>query len=585
MMNKSYYTMIQNKKTRLDINSSNLIAHGGQGLLFSTGNNVYKIYHNPLEIISTDKIKKLAILQRNTIIKPECTIFDVNDTPVGFIMKKAYGVPLCKLFVEKFKTDNNITDRDIENIVKIIVDTTKYIHSKRILIVDGNELSYIVKDGCKQVYFIDVDSYQFKNHIDQTYYLKWSIKDFHSKTLSELTDWFSAAVVIFWLYAGVHPFKGKHPDFKLKGPEGLKARMVKNVSVFNKDVKIAESFRNRIKQIPKNYKEWFIKMFEKGQRLPPPGLPLQVQIIATIQKDIIGGTGNFDIVLFKDLRSKNEISYFGRQFNVEVLEMSNKRFVDTYIDGKVRFSRDRYLNPEKSFVTIGSDRLNPFLVNVINSDVVANNINTNNELTIHAYGSFIYENSIYLQQPCFLLELKIIKPFNAEFGTTSFPNKLQILSKSSQSLNGFLYFIGLGQTILVLPIPGHGFISKQVNELNDYTIVDGKYDNGVCQIIGKKNDLYDKIIIRIVRDGTYDIRIVEDVGIDSINFVTLNTGICASFSDVNTLELFHNRPGTQNVKSITDNAIDSSSMKLWKDGSRLLFSQGDKLYVIKTRRK
>lgn len=565
------------KHTKIDLRAGLFLARGGQGSIYECGGSIYKIYHDPLEMIPLSKFEELQVLQRSNIIKPEDLILDADGKRIGFVMKKAEGFPLCRLFVSSFKDDNNITDDVLNRFFELIRDTIKYIHSNKCLQIDGNELSYVIDKYLKTVYFIDVDSYYTPSHRDLTY-IKMAVKDFHTKGYSELTDWFTFAVVMCWMYLGIHPFKGRHPKFKTKGPDALKNRMLANVSIFHKDVRAKDTVFQNMERIPTNYRDWFIDLFEKGKRTPPPGLPGTIKQVVPKSWNVQSSTENFNITFYKDF--EGNIIHFSKQLGVEIVKTKSDGGYNLYIDSKFESRKDNktkeyvVIEPfSMKYITIQQSLGEPKWIGVLHDTL---------SIGSNMCDMCLYENSVYVVSRGLLREVQI-KQFSNSSIESVYPTRINIMENSTL-YDGFLSSIGLRRTILYFPVPGHGFTVKIIPELDNYTIINGKYDHGVCQIVAKKDDTYDKLIIRITKDGTYDIRIINNVDIDSINFVTLDNGICASFSDEHTIELFRNKPGLQDIRSITDNNIDLS-MRLWKDGNRLLYSKGNNLYIIKTKRK
>jgi len=68
-----------------------------------------------------------------------------------------------------------------------------------------------------------------------------------------------------------------------------------------------------------------------------------------------------------------------------------------------------------------------------------------------------------------------------------------------------------------------------------------------------------------------------------LNFVVLETGVCAHIDEEERLELFANKPSSAQVK-VVDDPVLTSAMKLHKSGPNVLFSQGNKLYKLSTRK-
>jgi len=593
---------IRGKNKTVNIDDGDPLAVGGEGKIFIDGGMVYKIYLNPDYMIPDAKIDELKLLTRSNIIKPEDVLLDGNNRPVGINMKYVDGHPLCKLFVNKFKKEHNVDNRVLFKIIDISKETVVHIHDKSFLMVDGNEGGYIVSKDFTNVFFIDVNAYQTPHFPADA--IKLFIKDFHTQGYTEYTDWFSWGVVMCWLLVGIHPFKGTHPKYPGKDLDVTLQRMKDNVSIYNKDVRMPALFSRNLHAIPSNYTHWFIDEFEKGKRTLPPGMPTQIMITPVYTK-IIRGTKNFDIVelksfdgdvlQFRKIAGRSIItiredspSTFGNDVNIF------SHFVDSV---KIVQLSDRH---DKSVQTMGDvilDPLNlkPILISTCSdneAETKARNCIFSETPDLFKFGCglsatsrFVSNNILYVKNGKHLYEMDF-RSINGKILVSH--NKVwNVLRDSSKMFDGFLGQRGLDKVFLYIPFPdNHIFVVKQIPELNSYRLVEGKYQNGVCMIIGKTRSEYDKIILRFLIDGTYDCRIIKDVDLGSINFAVLDNGICASLevADGNsTLDLFRNKPFKPEIKSISDPDLNAD-MSLWKDGTNLLFSSGHKLYGIKMRK-
>src|SRR5207248_7337064 len=107
----------------------------------------------------------------------------------------------------------------------------RHVHERGILIVDLNEMNFLLDASVEEILFIDVDSYQTPGFPATA--LMESIRDRHAARFSQATDWFSFGIVSFQMFTGIHPYRGKHPTLT-----GLDARMERNVSVLNPEVAV-----------------------------------------------------------------------------------------------------------------------------------------------------------------------------------------------------------------------------------------------------------------------------------------------------------------------------------------------------------
>ena len=235
------------KQNAVTLTNKNFLSSGGEASIYVNRDQAFKIYSDPKKAIALDKIKELQQISSKNIVCPQSMLYDDNGKLIGYTMKFVSDtVPLCKVFTKSYKNRHAITTKEIINLVNAFRNDVEHVHSKDILIVDLNELNFLLNKDNDTIYFIDVDSYQTKSFPATA--IMESIRDRHSKTFSKLTDWFSWGIITFQMYVGIHPYKGRHSSIK-----DMNGRMLQNISVFNKDVSIP-SICNPISSIPENYR-------------------------------------------------------------------------------------------------------------------------------------------------------------------------------------------------------------------------------------------------------------------------------------------------------------------------------------------
>src|ERR1051326_3145868 len=257
-------------KGEIRLGKTEFKAQGGEGSVYVKGPNAYKIYSDPSPCITQAKIDELSAVIQPNIIRPLELIIDSRNRPVGYSMRsagKAYS--LCQLFPKAFRQRNNITPDLMLRLVRQLQTGVSHIHSRGILIVDLNEMNFLVASDFGELFFIDVDSYQTPSFPATV--LMESVRDRHAKTFSSDSDWFSFAVVSFQMFVGIHPFKGTYPAFQHLPDNATKldARMRANVSVLHTGVSVPSACLP-FSVIPPNYLDWYRAVFEQGRRLAPP---------------------------------------------------------------------------------------------------------------------------------------------------------------------------------------------------------------------------------------------------------------------------------------------------------------------------
>jgi hypothetical protein len=188
----------------------------------------------------------------------------------------------------------------------------------------------------------------------------------------------------------------------------------------------------------------------------------------------------------------------------------------------------------------------------------------------------ITNNILYLKN-----KGKIVEMHFEVFGNTIIPipkKTWRCEEQSSEMFSGVIVQSVLGDAFLVIPHDGK-CKNMKVPELDDYKIIDAKYDTGVCVVIGHKDDKYDKLIFKFDDSQKYDIRVIKDIDYLPINFITLENGVCIMINEDDSVEVFLNRVDKPGIKRVEDPEIHST-MKLTKDGITAMFMKGNKLFSI-----
>jgi DNA-binding helix-hairpin-helix protein with protein kinase domain len=164
-------------------------AQGGEGSVYVKGLSAYKIYADPSRCIAQAKIDELSVLTKPNIIRPLELILDEKNRPVGYSMRYAGKThSLCQLFPKAFRQRNNLTPELMLRLVRELQTGVAHIHSTGILIVDLNEMNFLVSLDFSELFFIDVDSYQTPSFPATV--LMESVRDRHAKSFTTDSDWF-----------------------------------------------------------------------------------------------------------------------------------------------------------------------------------------------------------------------------------------------------------------------------------------------------------------------------------------------------------------------------------------------------------
>ena len=543
-------------KGRFSLNQKDFVAAGGQGKIFRKGNTAFKLYDDIRSMIPVGKIMELARLTLPNIIRPQDVLLDSKATPIGYTMrflKDSYA--LCQLFPRAFRERMGVKPAAVLKLVRKLQAVVSHAHSHDILIVDLNEMNFLVDDSFDDVYAIDCDSWQTPGFPATA--IMDSIRDPHAKKFSQETDWFSFGIVSFQAIVGIHPFKGKHPKLKT-----LEERMMKNVSVFNPDVSVPAvcyPFTN----IPESYRDWFKAVFEGGKRLPPPA-DIQA-VVAVVRQARIAGSDNFIVVKLRAFAE--DIIRFDPITRHAVTEKG------VYSDHRLEMGVDG--RPPALGATPHGKVIEGGKVDLFN---VSQGIPLPSSLLADCIMD--YEGRLYCKHSDRLFEVIFL-----ETGTGIFVGQhevCQVLDHATKLFDGVAIQSVLGACFVSFFPATKTCQQVHLKELDGHRIHDAKFDNGVLMVVAFKAGKYDRHAFRF--DGqAYDHVVEHDVGPVGLNFVTLPSGICVLLDEKDELRLFSNRKDSQSSRSFSDPVLDGS-MRLFRDGNNVLFSKDMDLYSIEVKK-
>ena len=466
---------------KVNLSQKNYVTKGGEGSIFRKGIIAYKIYEDFKKMIPVAKIGELSTLDHPSIVRPQDVIYNDKKHEVGFTMDWLGKdvIALCKMFTNTFRDNNGVENDHVIQLVENIKNVIQFIHDKKVdrkfLIVDGNELNYMVANDFVTPYFIDVNAWQTPSYPPTA--IMPSIRDWLSNDFTVLSDWFSFAIISFQLFVGIHPFKGKHKGYK---KNDFINRIKNCVSVFNGEVSLPPTTRD-FNLIPSAYKDWYFQLFENGERRPPPQIPGTAGKIQ-VRVHLIQSTDNFEIrelheylgdVLyhnaFLNVTKTKERLYIGKTDykvppNVEVIftPLENHPVLVKIEDGLVKFKALALPDPRFS--------------------------------DIECTDMMIVNNTLFLKNKEKLMELSF-----RVFNTAIHPvvkTVWTIEPNSSQIFSGVVVQSVLGKAYIAIPLPSFdksSFIVKPIPELDDFQIMDAKYDNKVCVLTGHKVGVYRRL--------------------------------------------------------------------------------------------
>jgi hypothetical protein len=570
---------VQGKGT-IHLDSTDFKAQGGEGAIFVKGSTAYKIYTDPQKTISPAKIQELSVLTESNIIRPLDLLLDSKSQPIGYSMRyvgKSFA--LCQLFPRAFRQRNNLTPELTLQLVRKLQDGVKHVHSKGILIVDLNELNFLVAEDFSDVYFIDVDSYQTRSFPATV--LMESVRDRQAQTFTTGSDWFSLAVVSFQMFVGIHPFKGTYAPLENPSDKATKLdeRMRANISVLHPGVSVPPSCLP-FSVIPPAYLDWYKAVFEMGQRIPPPdrlpeSLPhgLIVKPGRSLSPAPPGISSNLDTSNF-------EVTEL-REFDSEILSHDGSI---TVTKKSIYFGGRQYAKPvsdvrvaitprQRHLVVAFMDGLKPHFY-----DMTANM-----ELgpAIEGEAIMLNDGRLYVKQNESILAIEFLELARQTLLTVRVV--ANVMMKSTLLFDGLAIQNLLGASYAAIPTALDVCHQLRLAELDSYQVVDARLLRNVLIVVATKSGIYDKLIFRFADDfNSYDVRVVANTAAIDIDFTVLDSGIVLNVTDEGDVEVFSRSRNSPQIKVISDPAI-RGDVTLFHVGTQALIARENRLYRIKMR--
>ncbi len=552
---------VEGKRIRLTRN--HFVAQGGEASVYAHKGMAYKVYHDETKVVDSEKIAELNRIASPRVIQPEVSIFSQEGLRLGYRMRhvpNAYAC--CQLFPKAFRQRHGITQSGIERLVLQMREGIKSVHEAGVLLVDGNEMNFLVSSDFKELYFVDVDSYQTPSFPATA--LMQSIADplVRDRGFSQESDWFAFAVVAFQMCIGIHPYKGKHPRCK-----GLSARMSAGISVFDSEVRLPGAI-GVISDIPANYLQWFREVFVEGKRLPPPtifsntaalrgikkAIPRESSLVVSVQEELsetLLGRWEHGGMVFYATRSaiwqgKRRCCDLPIGFEGIVTAPGGKGLALTLEDGIVRF----YDVAKKQWLARQG----------------------------RASAVCVYEGRGFLHSGEHVFEVSGKTIGNTL--TIESRRVAQVLPYATQLLSGVALQSLLGTPYLSL-FTGVGRAHQiAVPQLQSIRVVEAQLESKVLVLTGYKGVSLQRFVFRFAEDFLgYDLRIEEDVDIATVNLAVLHSGVCVLAIGGEKLEIFHSKSGDSRLDCLSKTGI-SLDMKLASQGNQLLALQDNRVLKV-----
>jgi len=195
------------------------------------------LYHK-VDSIPESKFSALSTISDPSVIKPTAYC-STTGTHGRLHHAGRSGHSLCQLFharlsgpVQRSPTITSFVSRPTFR------GHVQSVHASRIPDRRSERAEHIVGPSFDSAFMIDVDSYQTPGYPATV--IMPSVRDYsvHAAHFSELSDWFSFAVLAFQLFVGVHPTRDTQAVRTSAKDKRLEHRMRQHISAFRQDVSL-----------------------------------------------------------------------------------------------------------------------------------------------------------------------------------------------------------------------------------------------------------------------------------------------------------------------------------------------------------
>ncbi len=571
--------------TRIRLGQADFVGQGGEAAVYAKGNRAYKIYTDPGRSLPGAKIAELAVLSEPCYIRPEALLLDRANRPVGYSMRRVQGgTPLCQIFTRAFRDRKGLTPEKVLELVRQFREGVARVHQGRILVVDLNEMNFLLDQRLREILFIDVDSYQTPGFPATA--LMESVRDRHSSRFSEGTDWFAFGIVSFQMFIGIHPYKGKHPSLNT-----LDARMQANVSVLHPEVNVPRVCLP-FSVIPPAYLSWYRALFEHGKRLPPP-TDLREQLVLVVAASA-GAVGNGPLQLIELCRFASDVvTPFVIRNTFSALTRDGLSGsvgpaggvpspVGTPLIPPVGGPGTPDGGPAGAEIGYSPRERRPIAACVDAGRLVLFDLQQSRPLTtaIAADAVTSCDGRLLAQHGAVLHQVELLElPAGIQAALTPVGN---LLPNAARLFEGVAIQNLLGAWHAVLsPRAGTGY-TVALPELAGYQVVNARYENQVLLVVGARAGQFDRFCFRFDPEFRHrDVRRDADVPNPELNFTVLDSGVVLLLNEQDELEMFSHRVGASDRQTLTDPALTGA--KLFHRGAQLLLARGGTLFAASLR--
>jgi hypothetical protein len=558
------------KGGRLRLGQKEFVGQGGEAAVYALGNRAFKVYNDPGRMIPAGKLQALAALSEPYIVKPEEVLYDGQGRSAGYAMQRVQGAePLCRTFTRAFRERHRLSNDRILGLVRLLRQGVQHVHDHHVLIVDLNEMNFLLDARMNGLWFIDVDSYQTPGYPATA--LMDSVRDRRSSGFSAGTDWFSFAIISFQMLIGVHPYRGKHPSIG-----DLDGRMHANLSVLNPAVSLP-AVCYPLDTIPPALREWYVAVFERGARVAPPLDFAQCLNLPKVAAQAPTHPMRGVVTLTEIFRGPCEVL---RVLGGHATHAGPELCIVT-TEGITRGEATICAGPDRH---VARTRNGGSLVAawIEGGCIRFRDLGRQVELPT-TFAADAVESSagrVYFKKEADLLEAELLElPGGVQVGARRVANLMALATQlhegiAIQSILGAYY----GTLVPEFAAGPSGWPQVRLRELDGSRILEARFERRVLVVAVERQGRYERMVFRFGPDcGEYDFSTTSLLGPGNANFARLDTGVCVLTNEQGELELFPGSKGALGRRVVQDPSV--AGCRVLSDGQRLLITRGGKVWA------
>lgn len=545
----TYY--VKGSGAKVSLTDKHFIAKGGEKSVYALGGVAYCVYHDPKAAIPAEKIRELSVLDRPEIVRPIAELLDDKKQHCGETMpfvsdscapndSTIAPLVLCQLFTNSFRRKHGITNDHVVKITDSILSIVHYCHKQGVVLVDPNETNWLVKSSLDSVFLIDTSCSQTASYPGTA--IKPAIRDWNAKRFTPESDYFSVAVVLAWLWVGIHPYLAHHKEWEhLDANTAMEPRMRKHASFFDNKTEFNRACRP-IAEIPAALKSWLISVLQDGRRYRAPQSCGDVSVVIVAPAPAhISSTQHVSITEIERFQ-KDIVGVFGSTVVYELgTVVGYTPLKGTAITARVK---------------------NGML-----------DINNNVQVTCRAKAVLESDGRIYAVSASSVNEV-VFNEVATIRATVKHVGTIADMP-TTKVFPGCVVQNVLGRYLLSIFPESGKCIQHQLRELESWQILDAKYERGVFSAMAETGGKYKLCRYRI--DGsTIDYAVVSDQ-LGDVNFAVTASGVCVMLDPNGELVAFRAKPNVPGEKRFSFPAAD---MSLFARGPHVVGAIGSVLYRV-----